>query len=47
MKFLDEFTHYIFLAIALTFFIIGFRCSLKVVAAKSPLPEGLQELLAS
>ena len=43
----DEFLGLIFIAIFLTIFVIGFRAAFKILAAKTPMPEGLQELLAS
>jgi hypothetical protein len=45
--FAEEFFGLVFIAIALTFFIIGFHAAFKVLAAKLPFPTGLQELLAA
>jgi hypothetical protein len=43
----DDFLGLVFLATFLTIFVIGFRAAFKIVAAKTPMPSGLQELLAS
>jgi hypothetical protein len=43
----EEFFGLIFIALFITCFVIGCRAGFKILAAKLPLPQGAQELLAS